>query len=551
MNKKFCLLFALIILILSSCKNHSPVKQNYVIVGLSSDLTTLSPLFAFSLDEGSITELLFLSLVRPYWNYEEKDLGIQPMLAKSWEWSSDSSSITFNLRDDVKWSDGKNFTAKDIVFSFDVYSDPVVESRFYGTFQNYYLDKGSEHINLKKTFEVISDYKLKINFQPGSSPNLYDLSFPIIPSHVYEKIERKNYATCDQNFNPVTNGSFNLGSWEKNKSLILNTNENSFLHKPGKISKLIFKIIPDYNARLTQLKKGEIDLMELIKPDDAPGIEKKNINIVPVKGREYDYIGWNNIDYEFYKKNKIIIPNKLFGDPKVRVALAHAINRREILKEFLGNFGQIAVSPISPIFEEAINSDIKPYSYDPQKAKQLLAEEGWKDSDKDGILEKNRKKFAFTMLIPSGNPRREYASTIVKNNLREVGIDVDVQQMELNVFLDKLYDKTFDSYMASLFVPLPILLKPFWYSDIRSAPQNFTGFQNRQVDEILDKMQKNISKKELNNLYHKFQELIHKEQPVTFLYWTDNLVGYNKRIQNININPLGVVQECWNWSVNN
>ena len=552
MNSKITKLFivlCILLLIFQSCSTENPVESNRVIIGLSADVQTFSPLFALSLDEGSISELLFLSLIQPEWNQQESNLELKPMFAKSWEWNADSNSITFNLRDDVFWSDSVKCTAEDVVFSFDVYSDPDVQSRLFGNFEDFYVDK-NQHIDLKKTFEILSPYKLKMSFLPKSNPNLFYIGVPIIPKHIYEKINRKDFSTAPQNLKPVTNGPFYLSSWEKNQAIILKTNKNSFLVKPGSISELIFKVVPDYNARLTQLKKGEIDLMELIQPGDAAGLKSnEKIKIAPVKGREYDYIGWNNIDPEAFNKNKKIVSNKFFGNANVRKALTYAINRKEILDEYLNDYGELAVTPVTPIFKNVIDTSLNPYPYNVNKAKQLLKEEGWIDSDNDGVIDKNGIKFSFTLNIPSGNPRREFASTIVKNNLKEVGIDVNVSQLEPNVFFENLFGKKFNSWMASWVVPIPIELKPFWYSDLEKTPFNLSGYQNKKADNIVDEMEQKIPPEKLKELYFEFQKIIHEDEPATFLYWMDDIIGYNSRIKNIDINPLGVVQKCWNWSI--
>ena len=181
-------------------------------------------------------------------------------------------------------------------------------------------------------------------------------------------------------------------------------------------------------------------MCEFIKPEDTPALKKQeNIVIVPVKGREYEYIGWNNIDPDIFNNDEKLVPNKFFGSAKSRKAFSYAINKQEILEEYLQNYGQLAAGPVSPIFKEVINPEIKPYNYDPAEAKQLLGEEGWKDTDNDGILEKNGIKFSFDLFVPGGNPLRNYSATVIKNDLKEIGISVNIQTMELNTFLDNLF----------------------------------------------------------------------------------------------------------------
>ncbi len=544
----YLLIFLSSIIFFSSCqKSSSP--RDYVVVGITQDVESLNPLFAFSVDEGSISELLYLGLVQHNWNDEKGDITSEPLLARDWEWSPDTSSIIINLRDDITWSDGRKLTAGDIVFSFDVFSDPVVDSRLFGSFNKFYTDS-TGHILQDKTFEILDPYKIKINFLPHSHPTLFNVDLPILPKHIYGSVKRNELATSKLNAKPVTNGAYVLVNWDKNQSITLKARQESFLYHEGIINKLVFKIIPEYTSRLTQLKKGEIDLCELIKPEDAPELKKQqNIEIVPVKGREYEYVGWNNIDPDLFNKDEKFVPNKFFGSVKVRRALSYAINKQEILEEYLHNYGQLAVGPVSPIFKNIINPEIQPYAYDPARSKQLLAEDGWKDIDNDGILEKGGTEFSFDLYIPGGNPLRNYSATVIKNNLKNIGISVNIQTMELNTFLDNLFSKKLNAWIASWYIAIPIDLKMMWYSDFNSTPLNVQSYSNKKADNILDEIESSPGAEKLNSLYKQFQEVMHKDEPVTFLYWIDDITAHNTRLTNIDINPLGVIHHCWNWKL--
>jgi peptide/nickel transport system substrate-binding protein len=544
---KFLLCLALFLPVFTSCNNEETVQSKRVVIGISADLETINPAYSFSVDEGVIDETIFLSLVQFEWNNNEGGLDAKPMLATSWEWGPDSSFVIFNLRDSVYWSDGVKFTADDVVSSFDIYSDPKTQSRFYGSFKNLYTDH-DEHIDIKKVFEVISPLKIKINFIPKSIPSLLDVVFPIIPKHIYDKLDRELLTSASINFNPVSDGPYKLKKWDRNQMIVLEANKNSFLYKKGMIDEFIFKIIPDYSSRLTQLQKGEIDFSELIRPMDVNDLKKVDkLKISSVKGREYDYLGLSNIDLTSYAQNKSIKKNKYFGNPKVRRALAYAINRDEILREYINNFGELAITPVSSIFKKYFDNQLKPIEYDPEKAKELLAEDGWKDINNDGVIEKNNVEFRFTIKIPSGNPLREFAGTIIKNDLKAIGIDVNIEKLELGAFLDDLYNKKMEAWMASWYIQIPLELKPYWYSDLKSTPLNFTNYQNKEVDNLIDKLEKRITSQQKIALYKQFQQIIYADEPVVFLYWTDNVVVYNKRIESITINPYGSLQKLWEW----
>jgi peptide/nickel transport system substrate-binding protein len=226
------------------------------------------------------------------------------------------------------------------------------------------------------------------------------------------------------------------------------------------------------------------------------------------------------------------------------------INRKEILEEYLSGQGDLAASPVSPIFKSAFNEKVLPYEFIPDEARKLLSLEGWKDEDRNGILEKGNEEFKFKMYYPVGNPLREYASVVIKNNLKSIGIEVTTEKMELGTFINNLYERKLDSWMAGFGVPIPLDLKPYWYSDPNIGFLNFSGYINPDIDNILDKLESRISLEEKNKLIKEFQEIIHKDEPVTFLYWTPNIIVYNARIKNLKITPYGVLVHCWEWTIN-
>jgi peptide/nickel transport system substrate-binding protein len=543
----FIISFILLSIISWNCETEGPSKQSRVVIGVAADAETLNPLFAVSLIEGQINEILYLSLVKHKWDESAADIESSPLLCEKWEWNQDSTSIIFFLRDNAYWSDGAKVTAEDVVYSFDLYSDPEVNSKFYGSYDNLFTEV-NQHIELKKSFEIISTTKLKINFKPGSKPSLFDIDMPILPKHFFSKLSRKDLSTTSIQKELVTNGPYTLSSWKKNETIILKAVENSFLYDPRMIKELIFKIIPDENSRLTQLKRGEIDLIEDVNTEFIDELKKLDyIRIVTRVGRDYDYIGWNNIDPELYSQSKAINPNKFFGNVNIRKALSYAINKEEILKEYLQGYGQLSFGPVSPIFKNYYNEKLIPYEFNPAKAKEILASEGWIDSNRDGIIERNNTDFSFKLYIASGNPRRIYAATVVKNNLKAVGIDVSIEAMEMSAFINKLFERELDAFMAGWTIPIPIDLQPYWHSYFERSPFNLVGFDNVEVDKILDELEREQRTEIKVILYKKIQELLHKNEPVTFLYWLDVRTAYNKRIEKIRIDPLGAVQLCWDW----
>lgn len=547
--KKILIVFGFVLLVIVGCETDQPIKKDRVIIGISSEPATLNPLFAYNLVEGQLIELMYLGLVKHNWDEEISDIKTSPLIAESWEWEDDSTTITFFLKENIFWSDGNRLTAEDIVYSFDLYSDPEISSKFYGSFDNFFLNENS-HIDLSKSFEVISPYNLKVKFKPGSKPTLFDIDMPIIPKHVFSKFSKENLKTESFSNELVTSGPYTLSQWRKNESITLKAAKKSFLYDDEMIKEIIFKILPNEKTRLTQLKKQEIDLLEDVSSEYISEIQNLPfIKIVSRGGRDYDYFGWNNIDPQLYSKNKGITPNKFFGSKNVRIALSHAINKEEILNEYLQGYGKLSFGPVSPIFKSYYNYEIKPYEFNLAKASELLKLEGWTDNDKDGILEKNNQKFSFKLYFVAGNNKRLNVATVAQNNLKAIGIDMTIETIEMGSFVSKLFNREFDAWLAGWTIPIPIDLKPFWYSDFEKSPFNISGFINNEADELLDKLEIEKDQEQKKILYKRIQKVIHENEPVTFLYWLDIKTAYNSRIKNIRIDPLGAIQHCWEWRI--
>jgi len=471
------------------------------------------------------------------------------MLAEKWEWSDDGNSLQLYLRDDIFWSDGNPITIYDIIYTFDIYSDPNVESRFFGQFQNFYTIDGQQ-IDIEKTFKVISLSVLEINFKKDSNPTLLDVNLEIIPKHIWSKYKPEEFPQVQANFEPVTSGPFKLSKWERESIISLRIDSSNFLYDPENIKEIIFKIIPDYKSRIIQLKTNAIDLSNNIKSEDVDELKLTgDVILSTLRGRDYDYIGWNHIDPQEYQKSKVI-PNKFFSTAEIRKALTHAINRKEIIQSYLEEFGELCKGPVSPMFKSYFDPDLPEYDYDPSIAIKILKANGWEDKNSDGVVEKGDVEFSFDLYISTGNPRRNYVATIVKNNLKVVGIEVNIQTLEMGAFVESLMTRDFDAWIAGWTIAVPIDLNPYWNSDPEIGFLNFSSYQNNEKDVLLDSLQQRLNESEKIIIYKKLQRIFYEDEPVTFLFWYDNIIAYNDRLTKINFSNLGLFKNAWEWRTN-
>ena len=536
------------IIFFGACSEKKNSDDGRIVIGIESDVQTINPMYAFSYAEGNLIDLLYMKPANEVWNDSLGIIEFQPMLAEKWEWSKNGTSLKLYLRKDIFWSDGIPITTDDIVYTFKVYSDPKVESRFYGQFNNFYtLDE--LQIDIEKTFKIISPTILEINFKEDSNPSMLDINLEIIPKHVWSKYTIDEFPQAEANFKPITSGPFKLSKWERESSITLRIDSSSSPYNPENINEIIFKILPDYKSRITHLKTGAIDLLDNIKSEDIDELKSaKDLKLTSLRGRDYDYIGWNHVDPQEYQKSKVV-PNEFFASPEVRKALTYAINRKEIVDSYIGEFGELCKGPVSPIFKTYFDSSLPADEYNPTKAKELLKANGWEDRNDDGIIEQGNVKFSFDLYISSGNPRRNYVATIVKNNLRAVGIETNIQTLEMGAFVEKLMKKDFDAWIAGWTIPIPLELNPYWNSDPEIGFLNFSSYQNKEKDRIFDSLQLRLNEPERIKLYKEIQNIFYKDEPVAFLYWFDNIIAYNKRISKINFSVLGFVKNAWEWRV--
>lgn len=547
---KSLLLFSLIViysLIVFQCSQSSS-KKNVVVVGVPSDVATINPLFAFDVQEGHLLDLMYLKPLQETWNDSLGIIEFSPMLVESYVINSDSNFIILKLQDNLKWSDGKPITVEDIIFSFDIYSDPKVNSRLFGLFNNFY-SSDDLHIDIEKTFRKNSDKNLTIFFKDYLDFSILDINHAIIPKHLYNGIKREDVATAELNFKPISSGPFKLHKWERDQKIHLKADSLCYLFNDENIQEIIFKIIPDEFSLLTQLKNGEIDLIEDIESEKVKELDgNEKLNVGSIKGRNFDYVGWNNIDPAAFAK-KEFKPNKYFGSSNIRKALSLAINRNEIFQSIVGKFGEIYDSPISPIFKSYTDESLKKVEYNLTIAKQLLKEEGWKDLNGDGILEKGNQKFSFKIYSNTGDPAREYSSTIIKNNLKEIGIEAEVIFVEKSELIDGLINKKYDAFLSGWTIQIPLNLDNYRDPKSENGMFNFVSYFDERVDKYLEDLKPSDNEEKRKETYKNISNVFKETEPVTVLFWSDNIISYNNRMRNISFSPLGLFTNAWEWKI--
>ena len=501
-------------------KKYEPAYGDAIRVGSIGDASTLIPMLASDSASQSIISLVYNGLVR-----YNKNLEVEGDLAERWDISDDGKTITFYLRKNVKWHDGKPFTAHDVMFTYKVMVDPKTPTAYAGDFQQ-----------VKKA-EVLDDYTFRVQYEQPFAPALISWSMAMVPRHL---LEGQDIVTSPLGRHPIGTGPYRFVKWTTGQEIILEDNPDYYEGKPY-ISEYNDRIIPDPATMFLELKSGGIDWMGLTPIQykrQTTGKEfNENFNKYKYVSFGYTYLGYNLL-------------SPLFQDKRVRQALTYAINKQSIIEGVLLGLGVVATSPYKPD-SWVYNPNVKKYPYNPDEAKELLKEAGWEDSDGDSILDKDGRPFSFTILTNQGNTQRTSAGVIIQDNLKKVGIEVKVRVVEWAAFLKEFINKkNFEAVILGWSVPQDPDLYDVWHSTkTKETELNFISYKNPEVDRLLNLARHTFDREKRKEYYYKLQDILAEEQPYTFLYVPDSLQCVNSRFYGIEPAPAGITYNFIKWYV--
>jgi len=495
-----------------------PVRGGNMVVGWTNDADALNSVVEQTLLANHVNILLYPNLTTEV--FEDCMLKVVPLFADSWTHAEDGLSLTFVMRDDVAWEDGTPVSADDVIRTFELMADPAVASpRFNQTERITGVEKLDAH-TVRFTFSEPYDPETQ----------LHHASNDLLPAHIYADVEPGELRSHPANQAPVGAGPYRLERWDRNQEMVLAANPAVTLTDPPYIERVVFRVIPEYTTRLTELIRGRIDVMDGLNVEDVERLRRENpeIAIRPCGWRWMEYVAWNNLD-------------PLFADPRVRRALTLCIDRDLLIELLLSGggerYGRPCVSTISPELCEAYNDEITPLPHDPAAGLALLAEAGWRDSDGDGLLDRDGETFSFTLETSAGHPRREQASVLIQSQLKKVGLDVRLSQVEGMVLYEKSQKRDFQAVLGGWAVGLYVEPRTFWHSGDEYA-FNFCSYANPEVDRLIAAGELETDPAAANAIWREVQALIYEDQPYTFLYWVNKLMAVHQRFEGVEANIL-------------
>ncbi|MCJ7675810.1 MAG: ABC transporter substrate-binding protein, partial [Sedimentisphaerales bacterium] len=440
--------------------------------------------------------------------------------------------ITFRLRNDIHFSDGTPVTTDDVVFTYETIVNPKVDA---ANVASRYTDV----VKVTKIDNLVVKFSLKRPYFKALE-NLSFIRTGILPKHVYQFADpdRFNKRVSD----PVGSGPYVFEKWDVGRGVVLRRNENYWGRKP-KLKKVIYRFIANPVASVQALRSHQVDI---VIPEPEQFAELANDEHFCKEfcclsywtpSTPFYYIGWNQ-DTPF------------FSDRLVRLAMTHIINREEIIAHLLQGHGRQVTGPFYPD-RDRDDPNIEPLAYDPQMSGQLLDRAGWRDTNGDGLRDKDGVPLRFKFMYSNSYALFERLAKLLKDEAAKVGVEVIAEPCEWSILWDRLNRREFQAYIAGWAgdaVKDPYQL--FHSSQIGNGGSNFVGFRNPEADVIIEQARRTTphpvgGDDARSKLYQHLHAILHEEQPYTFLFTRPTFRLVDRRFKNVVIHKLGLDYLEW------
>lgn len=509
-----------------SGKAIEPKSKDSIVYALTSSPTGIfNPLLNDTTYDDAVIDLTYNSLLS-----FDKNLNPKPELAKSYEISDDNLSITFKLNDNIKWNDGKTLTADDVAFTFTSLADKGYTGSKYGYVEKLKGAKDYHEGSADKIegIEVIDKNTIKFTFAEPYSPGLTNLgSIGIIPKHIWGEVpiaqwkDKKDLLT-----KPVGTGPYEVVSFTEGQDVQLKRNDNYF-DGDAKTEKFILKVTNEDTAT-GELLNGTVDVIDAsnLKNKDIKELESEGMDVTSYDSNLVQYMGFNLRDKKFQDKN-------------LRQAFMYALDRNAMVDKLLEGNGQVVDTPMLPSsWSYPDKSTLNNYKYNKNKAKELLKQAGYEDRDNNGIVEdKDGKELVVKLTYPTGNKLREQTAPIIQANLKDIGVKMELENMEFTALMDKVVaNHDFELYLMGNNLSLDPDPKPYWHSTSASDEKgnsawNISSFKNEKADQLIEQGISVSDQKQRKEIYSQFGKLLNDEVPWAYLYSQNIRKAYNPHLK--------------------
>lgn len=531
--------------VLSGCAKKdggSSAAKDSIVYGISTSPSgVFNPLLTDSVYDDAVCKMVYASLLK----LDEKQ-GVQPYLAEKYEVSKDQKTITFTLKKDVKWSDGKPLTAKDVVFTFTSLADKDYGGE-YGDYVSNIVGVKEYKEGKEKTvkgIEAVDDLTVKLTYSEPYGPALAKLgTMGIIPEHVWSGVELAKWKESKELMaKPVGCGPYTLASFTEGQDAKFEKNTN-FFGGEVKTAKLVLKVVSE-DTVAAELKNGDVDIADVtnLKKADIDALEKDGNKIYKHQNNLFQYMGMN------YR-------NEIFKDIKVRQAIVTAIDRKAMVEKLIEGNGEVKDAPmLSSSWAYPTDAKFNKYEYSVENAKKLLNEAGY-TLQGDVMTNSAGKKLEFKLDVPTGNSVREQAAQVIQENLSKVGIKVELNKMEFPALMEKVVaNHDFDMYMMGNNLAVDPDATPYWSKAAVSDEKgkmgwNIVGFTTPELEKILAEGTATTDIEKRKEVYKKFAEYMNEQLPWAYLFEQEIVIATSPKLEGFNPSVFRDFDDAQNWIV--
>jgi peptide/nickel transport system substrate-binding protein len=521
------------VLVALPCHAQSPdrnAQRTTLVIPQPGDVTTPIPTVSDGGTNGDIISLMFLRLAELGPSLTTVgDRGFRLILARDWQ-RRDSVTLAFDLDPRATWHDGRPVTAADVVFS---YQRAIEASDF------------ARALRRIASVTAEGDRRVVFRFRTAYGEQFYDATFQlqIAPAHLLAGIPRDSLATSAFARNPIGNGPFR---WVRNvpgQLVELAANEQFFLGPP-QIKRVIFRVVRDPEARVSMLLSGEADLVQyLTLAAETRARESGTFEVVPVLSSGITYALFNQRANGDRSK-----PHPILSDVNVRRALLLALDRESMVRATYGGHARVIDGPVPQTLAWVGTPGHRPTQPNKARARSLLAGAGWRDSDGDGILDRNGVPFELTVNAPNSTPQRPMLAQQMQAQFREIGVKLNVQLLEFAVFNERRDKGEFDIDMGNaLLDPTPSGWNWSWSCDGVGKPRRNVGsYCNQRIDSLLEKAN---GAREPIPLFREILAIIREDVPAIFLATPSMVVAVHNRFNPRPFRPESTWLSLREWKV--
>lgn len=525
---------ALVLLLLTACtlngQDASGERGTMVIVVGQEGALPVPTLVAGSANR-DVADLLFLRLAELGPTLTTRgDTGFEPRLARSWT-RRDSLTVAFDLDPRARWHDGTPVTSRDVTFSFGRFRDPTVSPQ---------VAQALQHV---RGVEAEGNGRVVFTFSRAYGEQVYDLihHVQILPAHLLESIPHNALSSSAFARAPVGSGPYRWVRRDPGRLLELAAVPGFFLGEP-KIRRVIFLLARDPDAQLNLLLDGTGDALQNIAPSALPRIRQRaGLEVVPVPTFSIGYLLFN-----LTQPGDPSRPHPILGDPAVRRALALATDRETLVRAALGNFGTVPEGPVAQLhwFRDAT---ARGTPFDPATARRILAARGWRDTDGDGIVDRQGVPLTLRLNFPGTNVIRGSMAPLIQSQWRAVGVHLDLVRLDGPVWAERRNRGEFEvDFSQGAFDPSPMTLNQ-GFSCAAIGGANVGGYCNPALDSLIARTAAMPSPGVAD--WQRVVRQIVDDAPAVFVYALTNATVVHQRFLRTRIPPTSYWSDIWRWSI--